>query len=187
MNYSGPKAIRVEKVRFNKGGTSCGLKAAADIEPSVVILASCSSMSSDLVLDRPGVSIINSNANQKGKLGPRLILGPFRFANHDCCPNCQVRSILSSQLPFSSLFKRSCPSQTPTHTLYAPFVRSQLVSLLLSNMIRTARTSVDDVVNVPPATPMRLLSPKNGPSTLWSSCQTQIGQRRREGVNEPNE
>ncbi|KAF8803051.1 hypothetical protein BYT27DRAFT_7044026, partial [Phlegmacium glaucopus] len=34
-------------------------------------------------------SIITSSQRQKGEVGPRLILGPFRFANHDCSPNCQ--------------------------------------------------------------------------------------------------
>ncbi|KAI0310748.1 hypothetical protein OF83DRAFT_1030271, partial [Amylostereum chailletii] len=46
-------------------------------------------MSSDLV-PTGGLSIIQSSLKQKGPRGPRMILGPFRFVNHDCDPNCHV-------------------------------------------------------------------------------------------------
>jgi hypothetical protein len=43
------------------------------------------------VYDSDGViSVISAHRSQKGPKGNRLILGPFRFANHDCSPNCQV-------------------------------------------------------------------------------------------------
>lgn len=93
MTYTSPNPICVEKVQFHlEPGSSiaCGLKAMANIEAFVVILAACSSMSSNFVRGRPGVSIITASPRQKGEIGPRLILGPFRFANHDCSPNCQV-------------------------------------------------------------------------------------------------
>jgi hypothetical protein len=93
MTYTSSKPICVEKVQFHLepgSGIACGLKAMADIDAFVVILAACSSMSSNIVPGRPGVSIITSSPRQKGEVGPRLILGPFRFANHDCSPNCQV-------------------------------------------------------------------------------------------------
>ncbi|KAF8151904.1 hypothetical protein BJ912DRAFT_869433, partial [Pholiota molesta] len=41
-------------------------------------------------------SVIRSLACQDGKVGDRLILGPFRFANHDCSPNCQIMPIVKS-------------------------------------------------------------------------------------------
>ncbi|KJA22342.1 hypothetical protein HYPSUDRAFT_99130, partial [Hypholoma sublateritium FD-334 SS-4] len=41
-------------------------------------------------------SLISSMSCQKGEVGPRLILGPFRFANHDCSPNCQIMAIPKS-------------------------------------------------------------------------------------------
>ena len=93
MAYTAPKTIRVEKVQFHQepgSGIACGVRAIADIDAFVVILATCSSMSSNIVPGRQGVSIIASSPRQKGEVGPRLILGPFRFANHDCSPNCQV-------------------------------------------------------------------------------------------------
>jgi hypothetical protein len=43
------------------------------------------------------ISVIMSSPDQKGSLGPRLMLGPLRFANHDCQPNTQV-SHLYNQL-----------------------------------------------------------------------------------------
>lgn len=48
-------------------------------------------MSSDLIPEHlRGISVIVSSPDQKGPLGPRLMLGPLRFANHDCRPNTQV-------------------------------------------------------------------------------------------------
>jgi hypothetical protein len=47
-------------------------------------------MSSDNYGAHGGLSVI---MRSKGQLGPedvRLILGPLRFANHECNPNCQV-------------------------------------------------------------------------------------------------
>ncbi|KAF8888730.1 hypothetical protein CPB84DRAFT_1659691, partial [Gymnopilus junonius] len=41
-------------------------------------------------------SIIDSSPCHKGKMGPHLTLGPFRFANHDCQPNCQILPIPDS-------------------------------------------------------------------------------------------
>ncbi|KAH7916944.1 hypothetical protein BV22DRAFT_967713, partial [Leucogyrophana mollusca] len=40
--------------------------------------------------------VIASSKNQKGPQGNRLILGPFRFANHDCNPNSQIFPIKGS-------------------------------------------------------------------------------------------
>lgn len=48
-------------------------------------------MSSDIILPHlESISVIMSALDQKGPLGPRLMLGPLRFANHDCRPNTQV-------------------------------------------------------------------------------------------------
>jgi hypothetical protein len=55
------------------------------------ILTASGSMSLNIVKG-PGISNIQSHASQLGPSGVRLILGPFRFVNHDCEPNCQVKS-----------------------------------------------------------------------------------------------
>lgn len=47
-------------------------------------------MSADLATDGRMISAIQAAPVQKGPQGVRIILGPFRFANHDCEPNCQV-------------------------------------------------------------------------------------------------
>lgn len=85
--------LALEKVRFNVGGAgtiTCGLKATRFIPVASFLLSAGGSMSSDLVQGKPAISIIESSMQQKGPHGPRLLLGPFRFANHDCKPNCQV-------------------------------------------------------------------------------------------------
>jgi len=56
-------------------------------------------MSLDLVENGQMISVVESSAAQKGPRGSRLILGPFRFVNHDCEPNCQV-----SAMPLTSEF-----------------------------------------------------------------------------------
>ena len=83
--------IQLEKVSFESGVVAAGLKACKPIGGSTPILATCSSMSSDVIENgKDVISVVLSNSCQKGVQGPRLILGPFRFANHDCDPNCQV-------------------------------------------------------------------------------------------------
>ncbi|KAH7908117.1 hypothetical protein BJ138DRAFT_978742, partial [Hygrophoropsis aurantiaca] len=52
-------------------------------------------MSRDIV-DRDNHSVIARVKGQKGPEGNRLILGPFRFANHDCQPNSQIFPIKGS-------------------------------------------------------------------------------------------
>jgi SET domain len=76
-------------VSFDNHTISAGLKATSRIEAATWILSTCSSMSSDLQ-HHASISVIQSHQSQQGPCGQRLILGPFRFANHDCAPNCQV-------------------------------------------------------------------------------------------------
>jgi hypothetical protein len=53
-------------------------------------------MSCDIIpAELHSISVIMSNPDQKGPLGPRLMLGPLRFANHDCQPNAQVSHLYS--------------------------------------------------------------------------------------------
>jgi hypothetical protein len=42
--------------------------------------------------------VIEAAPNQLGPMGQRLILGPFRFVNHDCKPNAQVSFLLHSSI-----------------------------------------------------------------------------------------
>jgi len=61
------------------------------IPASSPILSTSSSMSRDIIPSHlSSISVIMSAPDQKGPLGPRLMLGPLRFANHDCQPNTQV-------------------------------------------------------------------------------------------------
>jgi hypothetical protein len=79
----------LEKVVYEQGVISGGMKAQEDIPAGVSLLAACGSGSQDAV-DRAGISIVKASRIQKGPTKPRLVLGPFRFVNHDCDPNCQV-------------------------------------------------------------------------------------------------
>ena len=97
MNYTPASVVRVEKVKFGSQ-VACGLRAKVHMEPFTTILSTCSSMSSDIVDGQQAISVINSSLRQRGPVGPRLILGPFRFANHDCSPNCQVTSPIVSHI-----------------------------------------------------------------------------------------
>jgi hypothetical protein len=83
--------VGLEKVSFDGMAISGGLKARRKIPAASPILATASSMSSDVISEsQKGVSLIEALGGQKGPLGCRLLLGPIRFANHDCNPNCQV-------------------------------------------------------------------------------------------------
>ena len=89
MLYSLDSFVGIDKISFDYEFATGGLKATRDIPALTVLLTATSSMSSDLV-EGGGHSVIEPNGKQKGPVGPRLILGPIRFVNHDCKPNCQV-------------------------------------------------------------------------------------------------
>lgn len=90
--YSEESPVGLEKVSFDGTTISAGLKAKRKIPASFPILSTSSSLSRDLVPGEVGgISVIESCADQKGPVGARLMLGPLRFANHDCEPNTQVR------------------------------------------------------------------------------------------------
>jgi hypothetical protein len=80
--------VRLEKVAFS-GKVSAGLKAGCFIPAATCLLTTCSSMAQGIALGG-GFSVIESHPSQKGPTGPRVLLGPLRFANHDCDPTCQV-------------------------------------------------------------------------------------------------
>jgi hypothetical protein len=90
--YSEESPVGLDKVSFDGITISAGLRAKRRILASSPVLSTSSSLSSDLI---PGhlrsISVIESGSGQKGPRGPRLMLGPLRFANHDCQPNTQVR------------------------------------------------------------------------------------------------
>lgn len=99
--YSEESPVRLDKVSFDGNMISAGLKAKNKIPASCPILATSSSLSSDIIpANVHSISVIESAPDQKGPLGPRLMLGPLRFANHDCHPNTQV-----SQLGYSFRIK----------------------------------------------------------------------------------
>jgi hypothetical protein len=101
--YSEESPVHLDKVSYDDGTTiSAGLKAKIKIPASTPILSTSSSISRDLVPAHLScISVIMSAPDQKGLLGPRLMLGPLRFANHDCQPNTQV----SKRLIQSDLYK----------------------------------------------------------------------------------
>ena len=111
--------VRLEKVSFESGVVAAGLKACKPIGGSMPILATCSSMSSDIVKNSKNViSVVLSSSCQRGPQGPRLILGPFRFANHDCNPNCQVSFGVYSIIGPHSHSVRSDPSKIRTPAFF---------------------------------------------------------------------
>jgi hypothetical protein len=81
--------VSLEKVAFS-GEISAGLRATSRIPTGTYLLTTCSSMAEDLS-QGGGFSVIESSESQLGPVGPRVLLGPLRFANHDCKqPTCQV-------------------------------------------------------------------------------------------------
>lgn len=89
--YSDESPVILEKVSFDGNTISAGLKAKIKIPASCPILSTSSSMSSDIIPpEKRSISVIESFSDQKDPCGPHLMLGPLRFANHDCEPNTQV-------------------------------------------------------------------------------------------------
>jgi hypothetical protein len=89
--YSRECPVVQEKVSFDGTTISMGLKACEHIPAGCPILWTSTSISRDVVpCGLSGVSIIEASQGQKGPAGLHLMLGPLRFANHDCQPNCQV-------------------------------------------------------------------------------------------------
>jgi hypothetical protein len=77
-------------------------------------------MSSDNV-NGGGLSVITRSTGQLGPRDERLVLGPIRFANHECVPNCQVNLFYffpNDRLPMFSI--SSWPSKAPMHTSLSP-------------------------------------------------------------------
>ena len=69
-----------------------GLKARRLIPAGYPILSTSTSLSQDVIPGQMvGISVAEATQGQKGPKGPRLMVGPLRFVNHDCKPNCQVR------------------------------------------------------------------------------------------------
>jgi hypothetical protein len=84
-------AVGSVKVSFDAKTVSSGMKARHKIPAGMAIKETCSSMSSDAAPGK-GLSIIQGSNRQLGPNVPRMILGPFRFVNHDCNPTAQVGS-----------------------------------------------------------------------------------------------
>lgn len=90
--FSGDSPVRLDKVSFDGHEMDGGLKAIEVIPAGIPILATASSTASDVIPDQTtGISIIETHPCQIQPVGVRLLLGAFRFANHDCNPNCQVK------------------------------------------------------------------------------------------------
>ena len=85
----------MEKVVFGRQ-VSLGLRAKVAIPAASFIIASCSSMAQEVTSGPGGLSYIESTPGQLGPKGARMLLGPLRFANHDCNPNCQVYALILS-------------------------------------------------------------------------------------------
>lgn len=85
--------IRLGRVHFpGQSHATVGLFATQAIPASTEILETCGSMSLDQCMS--GISVILPTMSQRGVSSQRLILGPFRFANHDCNPNSHVHLLL---------------------------------------------------------------------------------------------
>jgi hypothetical protein len=83
-------SVKISKVTYG-GQIVAGLECTKPIHASTYILTAGASMSSDNYGMGGGLSVIMRGARQLGPENERLILGPLRFANHECRPNCQVR------------------------------------------------------------------------------------------------
>jgi hypothetical protein len=139
--YSSGSSVRILKVTHTGHSASFGLKATRPIASGEFIMETCSSMSLDSV-STPGPSIIQSSSHQLGPHLPRLILGPFRFVNHDCSPNSQVSfSFLPFLPPFTYLLFfhfRSIQFQAHMPLLLLLSHLSTLMMRLLSSMTALA-------------------------------------------------
>jgi hypothetical protein len=93
--YSDESFVGIDKISFDEVTATGGLKATRDIPLSTVLLTATSSMSSDIV-SGGGHSIVESTKKQKEPLGTRMVLGPIRFINHDCSPNCQASAMIKT-------------------------------------------------------------------------------------------
>lgn len=88
-------SVRIDKVLFPGRPWCAGLAAVRSIDPATTIASTCSSMSADIWDPEHGaLSVIECSPSQLGIRGGRLILGPFRFVNHDCNPNSQVSKLM---------------------------------------------------------------------------------------------
>jgi hypothetical protein len=73
------------------GGLGFGVVAGMDIPEGVYIYELMGMMAADTEAPHSRLSEITPYPSQrkKGKK-PRVLLGPARFINHDCCPNVEV-------------------------------------------------------------------------------------------------
>jgi hypothetical protein len=88
--HSEYSSIKLTKVNCD-GEISAGLECTKHIPASTYILTAGGSMSSDNYgVNVGGLSVVIRGARQLGPENERLLLGPLRFVNHGCMPNCQV-------------------------------------------------------------------------------------------------
>ena len=89
------------------GEIGAGLKAKSFISEGTLLLTVGGSMAVDEWGGGDSVSVIIPKAGDEtlGPIAKRLILGPFRFANHDCSPNCQA-----SGFPWKVFIRLPSPS-----------------------------------------------------------------------------
>ena len=94
--------------------TGLGMVAVKDIPAGIFIIETCSCMSRDVV-KLSGPSIVKSCPGQLGPSGNRSVLGPFRFINHDCNPNAQVRARFAAER--NATDKRNMPDKSDKRLL----------------------------------------------------------------------
>jgi hypothetical protein len=82
--------IKINKVTYG-GQINAGLECTKFILAATYILTADGSMSfDDFNTGIDGLSVILCDSRQLGLKNEHLILGPLRFANHECKSNCQV-------------------------------------------------------------------------------------------------
>jgi hypothetical protein len=103
LMHASDSNIQMSRVRFSQDGPVCGMKAKSFISSGTYLLHSAANLALDAPWDfsedakpslkpPPGLwlSVFNPPRWMVGPARSRICLGPLRFFNHSCKPNCEV-------------------------------------------------------------------------------------------------